>query len=111
MNTSHRNHVLGSLTVLAAALLATTAATPTTTSNSLDDCAAPAGAKEVFHAYADGVQIYRWNGTSWTFIAPSAVLYADASGNGAVGIHFAGPTWMSASGSKVVGAVNKRCSV
>src|SRR5947208_623861 len=55
----------------------------------------PEGNKVAFHAYADGVQIYRWNGTSWAFVAPEAVLYADAEGDGVVGIHYAGPTWES----------------
>src|SRR5262249_41001413 len=41
----------------------------------------PAGNKVAFHAYAEGVQIYRWNGTSWTFVAPEAVLYANAGAN------------------------------
>ena len=38
--------------------------------------------KIAFHAYAVGVQIYRWNGATWRFVAPSAKLYADAGGNG-----------------------------
>jgi hypothetical protein len=71
---------------------------------------APAGSTLAFRAYADGVQIYRWNGTSWVFVAPSALLFADAGGNGKVGSHYAGPTWESVSGSKVVGAVLERCT-
>jgi Protein of unknown function (DUF3455) len=62
------------------------------------------------HAYAKGVQIYRWNGTAWVFVAPSAELYADAGGHGQIGTHYAGPTWESVSGSKVVGAVIDRCA-
>ena len=69
---------------------------------------APEGSKLAFHVYAVGVQIYRWNGTSWTFVAPSATLSADAGGNGTVGIHYAGPTWESVSGSKLAGAVRER---
>ena len=57
-----------------------------------------------FHAYAEGVQIYQWNGTAWVFVAPEAVLIADVGGHGEVGIHYAGPTWESVSGSRVVGA-------
>jgi hypothetical protein len=60
--------------------------------------------KVAFHAYAAGVQIYRWSGTAWTFVAPEAALYADAGDHGEVAIHYAGPTWESESGSKVVGA-------
>ena len=74
------------------------------------DLQAPAGSKVVYHVYASGVQIYRWSGTSWTFIAPSAVLSADAEGKSTVGTHYAGPTWESNSGGKVVGAVLKRCT-
>jgi hypothetical protein len=55
------------------------------------------------------VQIYRWNGAAWTFVAPSAGLFANAGFNGKIGSHYAGPTWESVSGSKVVGAVLKRC--
>src|SRR5262245_30058217 len=66
--------------------------------------------KVSFHVYAEGVQIYRWTGTSWTFVAPEAVLFADGGGHGAVGIHYAGPTWESRSGSKVIGTVLERCT-
>jgi hypothetical protein len=79
----------------------------------LGDCQnlqVPAGHKVAFHAYAKGVQIYRWDGTSWTFVAPEAGLFADAGYNGAVGSHYAGPTWESNSGSKVVGMVLERCT-
>ena len=64
---------------------------------------APAGNKIAFHAYAEGVQIYRWDGASWVFVAPEATLYADAGHHGVIGTHYAGPTWESVSGSKVVG--------
>jgi hypothetical protein len=65
------------------------------------------GNKVQFHVYAVGVQIYVWtiNPTtdlgSWIFKAPEAVLL-DSDGN-PVGTHYAGPTWESESGSKVVG--------
>jgi len=62
------------------------------------------GNKVAFHAFAVGVQIYQWTGSAWVFVAPEAVLIADVGGNGEVGIHYAGPTWESRSGSKVVGA-------
>ena len=55
------------------------------------------------------MQIYRWNGTAWTFVEPSAVLFADADGSGAVGIHYSGPTW-NVNGSKVVGTVLEKCT-
>jgi len=64
----------------------------------------PGGTNKVhFHAYAVGVQIYVWNGSAWVFQAPEAVLFADAGANGEIGIHYAGPTWESESGSKVAG--------
>src|SRR5882762_3589403 len=61
----------------------------------------PAGNEVHFHAHAVGVQIYTWNGAAWVFKAPEAVLY-DSAGN-VVGIHYAGPSWESRDGSKVVG--------
>jgi hypothetical protein len=69
-----------------------------------------AGSKVAFHVYAAGVQIYLWNGTSWIFVAPEAVLFANAGGNGVVGIHYARPVWESVSGSKVTGSVIDRCN-
>ncbi len=65
----------------------------------------PVGNKVEFHVFAVGVQIYAWTitatGTRWVFQAPEATLY-DSDGN-VVGTHYAGPTWESNSGSKVVG--------
>jgi Protein of unknown function (DUF3455) len=69
-----------------------------------------AGSKLVLRAYAKGVQIYRWNGTTWSFEAPWAVLSADEGGRSRIGTHYAGPTWESTSGSKVVAAVVDRCT-
>lgn len=68
------------------------------------------GNKVASHVYAAGVQIYRWSGTNWAFVAPAAVLYANANYDGEVGTHFAGPTWESNSGSKVVGARVTGCT-
>lgn len=61
-----------------------------------------AGNELAFHTYAVGVQIYKWNGSSWVFVEPVANLYADKGFRGQVGTHYAGPTWESNSGSKVV---------
>jgi len=66
---------------------------------------APEGHKVAFYAHAEGVQIYGWNGTSWVFVAPDAVLYAGGETDGVVGTHYVGPTWESNSGSYVVGMV------
>jgi len=61
-------------------------------------------------AFAVGVQIYRWSGTAWVFVAPEAVLYANEDHDGVVGIHYVGPTWESNSGSKVVGVRAAGCT-
>jgi hypothetical protein len=71
---------------------------------------APQGNKLAFRAYAVGVQVYRWNGVRWDFVAPIAKLFADPNYNGLVGSHFAGPTWMSNSGSTVIAARVDGCS-
>src|SRR5262249_16435542 len=68
----------------------------------------PAGSKGAAHAYAEGVQIYRWDGQSWICVSPGGVLFGDEEGEAVVGVHYAGPTWESVSGSKVVGTVLER---
>ena len=70
----------------------------------------PAGNTVALHTYAVGVQIYRWNGAKWAFVAPEAVLFADAGHESVVGIHFAGPTWETVNGSTAVGVVLERCT-
>jgi len=74
-----------------------------------EDLAAPEGSQLLVTAFGVGVQIYHWNGTSWGAATPSATLYADAGLNAVVATHFAGPTWQSNSGGKVVGTVLKKC--
>lgn len=64
----------------------------------------PEGNKLAFHVYAKGVQIYRWNGAAWDFVAPVASLYAEENFHGEVGLHYVGPHWESKSGSKVKAA-------
>ena len=68
------------------------------------------GDRVAFHVYALGVQIYRWNGVSWVFVAPAARLFADAEYHGQVGTHYAGPTWESNSGGKVVATRLEGCT-
>ncbi|HVF42154.1 MAG TPA: DUF3455 domain-containing protein, partial [Pyrinomonadaceae bacterium] len=63
-----------------------------------------------FHTYASGVQVYRWNGTAWAFVEPVANLFAARNFHGQVGTHYAGPTWESNSGSKVVGRRVSGCT-
>jgi hypothetical protein len=72
--------------------------------------AAPDASTLVFSALGVGVQIYHWNGTSWGTATPAATLYADAGLHAVVADHFAGPTWQSNSGGKVVGTVLDRCT-
>src|SRR5437762_12520755 len=66
--------------------------TPSLPSPLCDSLQVPEGNSVAFHAFAIGVQIYRWDGTKWVFIAPSAKLYADPGYHGQVGTHYAGPT-------------------
>jgi hypothetical protein len=65
----------------------------------------------VYHAYAEGVQIYQWDNGTWAPRGPSATLYADAGGTATIGIHYGGPTWESNGGSLVVGRLNQPCEV
>ena len=74
------------------------------------DLAVGEGNEVALHALGVGVQIYRWDGTSWVFVAPQAVLFAVNGHHGVVGIHFGGPTWESIDGSEVVGAVVETCT-
>ena len=69
-----------------------------------------AGNRLSAHVYALGVQIYRWSGTNWAFIAPEATLYADPCYEDAVGIHYAGPTWEANDGSTVKGTRVDSCT-
>lgn len=87
---------------------------PASDASALDNSATlPAGCESLqveaanglaFRVYAMGVQVYKWNGSSWTFVEPVATLFADARYNGEVGTHYVGPTWESNSGSKVSAA-------
>lgn len=77
---------------------------------SCDSLQAPQGHRVSARHYAVGYQVYSWSGTAWTFVAPWATLYASRNATSEVGIHYAGPTWESRSGSKVVGTVLKRCT-
>lgn len=75
-----------------------------------DNLQVPPGNKVAFRVYALGVQIYRWNGTNWDFVAPRALLFADPNYRGKVGTHYGGPTWESNSGSNVVASRVAGCS-
>ena len=74
-----------------------------------DSLQVPAGQVVALKTFATGVQIYVCTETSpgvfgWVFRAPDAKLYSSSNFNGQIGTHYAGPTWESTSGSKVVGA-------
>lgn len=74
------------------------------------DLQAPAGNRVISHMYARGVQIYRWDGSAWVFVAPVATLFADANYRGQIGIHYRGPTWEHNSGSIVKAASPLPCT-
>lgn len=75
-----------------------------------DDIQVPDGQRVAIHLYAAGVQIYRWSGVQWEFVAPEAELYADRCHEALVGLHYAGPTWEALDGGKVVAARQAGCS-
>lgn len=65
------------------------------------------GTKLAYHVYAESVQIYRWDGTSWMFVAPEAELFAMP----ATTVQSASIIQReSLSGSKVAGRVLDRCT-
>jgi Protein of unknown function (DUF3455) len=123
MNDQNTNHSSSSrclpirITIAALAVLATISVARAIEDNRAPDLPSPLcdrlqvqGGRVAFHAYALGVQIYRWNGASWVFVAPAARLFADAEYHGEVGIHYAGPTWESNSGGKVVASRVESCA-
>ena len=67
---------------------------------------APASETLALETAATGVQIYECSAGKWNFKAPEADLF-DRAGN-KVGTHYAGPTWESNDGSKVVAALTAR---
>lgn len=70
----------------------------------------PLGNRLAFHLYARGVQIYRWSGSAWQFVAPSATLFADSGYHAQLGIHYKGPIWESNTGSYVKAVKIQECS-
>jgi hypothetical protein len=64
---------------------------------------------------AKGVQIYECRAKQggqpgayeWAFVGPEADLF-DAAGTTKIGRHYSGPTWESADGSKITGALKSR---
>ena len=93
----------------AAALLVGCTASPMVPEN----LRAPAGQVLSLEAQATGVQIYECDSSKtdparfeWIFKAPEADLFDDAGRK--IGKHYAGPTWESNDGSKVLGEVKAR---
>jgi hypothetical protein len=105
------NRIFQSLVLIALATFAITPALAFDNNNGPDlpeECGSirvPEGNKLAFHAYAKGVQIYKWNliTQKWDLLAPQAGLFAEDNYFGEIGSHYAGPTWESKSGSKVEG--------
>jgi uncharacterized protein DUF3455 len=97
-----------------AALLVSCAASQVGTTPIIpENLRAPAGQALSLEAQATGVQIYECNSNKtdstrfeWIFKAPEADLF-DNSGR-KIGKHYAGPTWESNDGSKVLGEVRAR---
>lgn len=77
----------------------------------LDSIEVPAGNRLTTRLFATGYQIYEWNGTTWTFVEPWAQLFANKYDQMPIGTHYIGPTWETTRGSKVTGAVSRRCTV
>jgi hypothetical protein len=98
-----------SLTVLASAVaLPAHADQP-----SVPDALKPAANERMaFVRHARGVQIYRCElldgKARWTFVAPKAQLFDNASSTTPNGTHGAGPFWQGADGSRIVGKVKAR---
>jgi hypothetical protein len=78
--------------------------TPELPSPVCDNINVPQGHTVAFRTYARGVQIYRWDGDAWQFVAPRADLFGIYNfRQKVVGIHHGGPIWESENGSKVLG--------
>ena len=103
------SHLLGGLVLAAVAACAGWSAPSTP----IPDALVPAEQTQSERAAARGVQIYECRATAdtppklqWVFVAPQADLF-DRDGK-QIGTHYAGPTWQSSDGSKIVGSVKAR---
>ena len=99
--------------VVATLAACATGGTPQAPVDISKELAIPDGQALVLRAAATGSQIYACKPKAadpaayeWAFIAPEADL-ADADGR-PLGKHYAGPTWESSDGSKIVGAVKEK---
>ena len=66
-----------------------------------DNLKPPTSAKMILEAHAAGDQVYACDGSNWVLSRPDAKLF-DETGK-QIGTHFAGPTWESSDGSRVIG--------
>lgn len=106
-------HKVSLLTLMLATLNACTTVPTSPVQAAPEALKAPADQSFTFDFAAEGVQIYACktnakdsNKYEWVFLAPEAKLF-DQQGN-VVGKHYAGPSWESNDGSKVVGEVVAR---
>lgn len=96
--------------ILAGAAFAQDAAELTPPAMPCAEIVVPEGHKLKKIVYAIGVQIYRWNGSAWAFVAPEANLYSDDRFRFKIGTHYGGPTWEANNGGKVIAARVDGCS-
>lgn len=66
-----------------------------------DNLKPPGNERLVQQARATGDQIYVCDGKDWVFARPDAKLFSESGKQ--IGLHFAGPTWESSDGSRVIG--------
>ena len=110
-NKTKRTHtsIIGALALLVSGLTALASGNDNRAPEVPADIAVEDGNKVHFHGFGVGFQIYTWDGASWGNPVPDATLF-DNDGN-VVASHFAGPTWESNSGSKVVGVPTAKVTV
>jgi hypothetical protein len=101
------------ITALSSEFVANAATEPGTAPVVPENLKAPATQVLSLETHATGVQIYECSASKtdptrfeWVFKAPEADLF-DGDGK-KIGKHYAGPTWESTDGSKVIGEVKAR---
>jgi hypothetical protein len=106
-------HLPALATISLAAFLSVCAGSTATAADVPAALKVPADQKLSLEAHAKGVQIYECKASKadpkvfeWAFKAPEAELSNPAGAP--IGKHFAGPTWESTDGSKVVGSVKAK---
>lgn len=116
------NHVLRPILAAALSLLAVTSSSQAANDHDRNvappdlplpvcqELEVPAGNRLFARLHALGVQVYQWSGSAWTFVAPEAELFADPCFHARIGLHYAGPTWEAADGSRVIAAREAGCA-